>query len=479
MAFENFISSHKQETILFFFIIIYVVYFITASFLRYDNFYTGRFDLGNMDQTVWNTINGRIFQLTDPNGTEIVSRLAFHADFILILLAPFYAIWDHPKILLLIQTVILVLGSVFVYTITREIINDKNLSLTLGVLFLLNPAMQFTNLYDFHAVSLATTFLLAAFYFAIKNKHIFVLIFLILAGITKEQVWITTALFGIYIFFSAKETPFTRSLLVKRFYAIMLFIVSISIFYYLIWHAIPNVRGDHHFALSFYSDFGDSPTSVIKNVISSPQKTLSTVLQEKQLDYLKSLFQPVGFMPIFALPFIIFAAPDLFINLLSNNPNLYQIYYQYTSTITPFIFISMIFAIKNIKKWFPKIPNIFYIYFLLFFTLKSAYDFGPLPGAKNANIAMFTKQLPQAKTIDNFLSTIPHEYSVAATNNVGSHLSHRRKIYTIPVGVDRADYIIFLLSDSSQRKMVEELRIDKNYIVVFSLKDFIAFKRKT
>ena len=88
----NFIKKHRYAITLVVFITLYVAYFTTASFLRYDNFFTGRFDLGNMDQTVWNTIHGRIFQLTDPNGTTNISRLAFHADFILVLIAPLYLI---------------------------------------------------------------------------------------------------------------------------------------------------------------------------------------------------------------------------------------------------------------------------------------------------------------------------------------------------------------------------------------------------
>lgn len=472
-ALENFINNHKHEVVLAILVFLYISYFTTASFLRYDNFYAGRFDLGNMDQTVWNTINGRIFELTDPNGTNIISRLAIHADFILILLSPFYLLWESPKMLLLIQTVILALGTGFVYAIAKKAIKNKNLALTFGVLFLLNPALQFTNLYDFHGVTLSTTFLLGSFYFLMKKKYLPLLIFSILAGLTKEHVWLITALFGFYIFFSK-----------KRFFGIIIFAMSIFLFYYLIWHAIPNALGNKHFALSYYSEFGDSPTQIVKNIFLSPQKTLSVVTQKDQLIYLKNLFLPVGFIPIFAFPFMIFSIPDLFINLLSKNPNLHQIYYQYSASITPFILISTIFGVKNLKKWFPKIPNAIFICYLVFFTLVSTYHYGPLPGAKKPNIAMFTRQLPEAKYIDNFLSTIPPKYSIAATNNVGSHLSHRQKIYTIPVGIDKADYIVFLLNDLSaqpslefQKDLANKLSLYKDYVEVFRNGDFVAFKK--
>ena len=127
------------EVLLSFFIACYLVYFTTISFLRYENYYTGRYDLGNMDQTVWNTLNGRIFQLTDPNGTNVISRLSFHADFILILLSPFYIIWSDPKMLLLIQTVVSALGAIFIYKISQKVLRNNPLSIIFVLIFLPIP----------------------------------------------------------------------------------------------------------------------------------------------------------------------------------------------------------------------------------------------------------------------------------------------------------------------------------------------------
>ncbi len=313
-----FVQKNWHVILLTFCICLYCVYFILASFERYENFYTGRFDLGNMDQTVWNTFRGRIFQLTDPDGTKMISRLAFHADFVLILFAPLYRLWPDPRILLLIQTIILSMGAFFVYLLARKIIVHKNISLTLALLFLLNPGVQNANLYDFHAITLATTFLLAAFYFLQIKKFVAFLFFAILAGITKETVWITIGLFGLYIF--------SKNLLAKKnqLFGLGVFFVSLFIFYYLIWHAIPNARGTKHFALSYYSDFGDNPTSILRNMLFFPQKTIPILFQKERLEYLFAILLPFGFLPVLSSIFLLFAAPDLLFILLSNNGQLRQ-----------------------------------------------------------------------------------------------------------------------------------------------------------
>jgi alpha-beta hydrolase superfamily lysophospholipase len=98
---------------------------------------------------------------------------------------------------------------------------------------------------------------------------------------------------------------------------------------------------------------------------------------------------------------------------------------------------------------------------------------------------MFTKPQPYADIIDNFLKDIPQKYSIAATNNLGSHLSHRQKIFTVPIGIDEADIIVFLLNDNfaaptldAQKQMAENMKHDKKYIEIFKTGDFIVFEKR-
>jgi uncharacterized membrane protein len=469
------LKKYKHEIILGILICIYILYFTTTSFLRYDNFYTGRYDLGNMDQTVWNTINGRIFQTSSDSG-QIISRLSAHADFILILLSPFYLLWSNPKTLLLIQTVILGLGAVFVFLITKEVLRSKNFALAFGFLFLANPGVQYVNLYDFHAVSLATTFLLASFYFLIKRRYFLLVLSLILSGITKEQVWIVTAFFGIPLLFQKIKKI--------RFLGTGIIFFSIAIFVFLISYAIPQSLGAKHFALAYYSHFGDSPAQVVSNILLSPHKILLTIFEKDHLGYLKQLFMPLGFISFLSPIYLVFALPDLLINILSSNPQLHQIYYQYSANITPFIFISSIFAVKKITKWFPKIPKIYTVIYLLTFTFISAYSFGPLPGARKPNVDMFIKPQQNKTAIKNILSQIPEGYSVTTSNNLGAHLTHRESISTIPAGIGTADFALFLLDSKfaqpsldNQRKMIESLRQNKNYVLFFEEDNLVVFKK--
>lgn len=466
--------KHPQFSIVACLSLIYTCYITAASFLRYDNYYTGRFDLGNMAQTVWNTVHGNIFLFTNPDGTENVSRLAFHADFVLILLAPFYALWQDPRMLLLIQTVVTAAGAFFVYAIARDVLKSKNLGVVFAFTYLINPSLERANLYDFHAVTLATTFFLAAVYFLLKKRLWLVVVFLLLAAITKEQVWLIVALFGLWILIGYR----------KYLLGAALTVIGVGMFYFLISYAIPQASpGTEHFALSYFAAFGDTPAEVLRTILFSPGTVLQAIWTPTRIDYFEQILSPYGYLSLLFPFFLIFAGPDLGINLLSSNPQLHQIYYQYTATITPFIVISAIYGVWVIKK-LPllnskySVINVFLGMYILFMSVYAAYLYGPLPGAKNSNLDMFTKPLEDRAYVDTYLSQIPQEYSVAASNSLGSHLAHRDYIYTVPIGTDSADMIVLLLNNEKSIQTYETVQQDSEYVQVAREGDFVAFKRK-
>jgi uncharacterized membrane protein/uncharacterized membrane protein YbhN (UPF0104 family) len=461
-------------SILFASVASYISYYSYVTFAKHNNFYTGRFDLGNMDQTVWNTLHGRIFTLTNPDGVNIMSRLGIHADFLLIFLAPFYMLWEDPRMLLFLQSAILGFGAIFIYFLSIKIIENKNVSLILSISYLLNPFVGKQNLYDFHAITFATTFLLGTFLFLYLKKYRYFIVFLFLSLLTKENVFLVSAIFGLYLYVKN-----------KKFFGIILFGISIATFYLLISQIIPAFRGADHFAVSYFHDFGNSPKEIIFNILLRPDRILPLFISERAISYLYSLLLPVGFLSLLSPLYLIFAFPDLFINIASKNTNLTNITYHYGAPIIPFIYISAIFGIKKIlnkKSNLLTSKNI--CIYLLFTSLFSAWTYGPLPGSNKPNIAMLTNTIKEGPEIRKLLESIPQDLSVSASNNLGAQLSHREKIYTIPNNMYEADVVVFLLNDSyaqpsltDQLRFVRDLEYNEKYLKILDVGDFRAFKK--
>ncbi len=80
----------------------YAAGFGALAALEHRAFETGRFDLGNMTQAVWSTVEGRPLDVTELGGDQI-SRLGAHVDPLLALFAPLWLVWPSPTMLLVVQ----------------------------------------------------------------------------------------------------------------------------------------------------------------------------------------------------------------------------------------------------------------------------------------------------------------------------------------------------------------------------------------
>src|SRR6266568_6083426 len=106
-------------------ILIMLVYMVDMSHqavLRYDTFKATAFDLGNMDQVLWNTIHGRFFQFTNQAADWYgpPTRLAIHFEPIILPLSLLYLFHADPRILLVFQTLALTSGALPVFLLTRK-----------------------------------------------------------------------------------------------------------------------------------------------------------------------------------------------------------------------------------------------------------------------------------------------------------------------------------------------------------------------
>jgi uncharacterized membrane protein len=469
-------KKYLPDIILYLCIALFVVYFTHLSFARHDNFYSLRLDLGNMDQTVWNVVHGNGFTLTDPMGEKQMSRTGIHADFLLILLAPLYLIWSNPKMLLLVQVVVVSLGALPVYWIAKSKITSKYIALFFPVAYLLYPPLQRMVLYDFHAVALSTTFLLLAYWYMEKEKYVWFGIFATLAALGKEEVWLVTGLFGFYIAWKKG----------KKWIGLATLFISGIIFYALFWKIIPaHAIAQQHFALAYLSEFGNSPDGVLKNILVQPMAVLRSIFLPDRLFYYFLLLFPVGFFPVFAPAALFFALPDLLINSLSSNGLMRTINYQYTSNIIPFIFISAIAGYNALQHM---ISSTWHKRLFLGLGISalciSIWAWGELPYGRDLKWWFYFMPKPEKDVMQQVEKMTDSKYSVSATNNIGAHFSQRQFLYNYPIHAQEADVVVIELGDPhawpnsiEQQRVLDDLMKNMQYTLIAHTGNFYAFKK--
>lgn len=459
--------------LLWFLVIVFAGYFTFVAFMRHDNFHSRRLDLGNMEQTVWNLAHGNGFTLTDPMGTDTISRLAVHADFLLILMVPFYLLWSDPKMLILVQTIVICLGSLPVFWIARDTLKSPWIALLFSLAYLLYPPLEHVMLHDFHAVALSTTFLLFAFYFMGKRQYIWFIFFAVLSGLGKEEVWMSVGFMGLYIAMWQRHVILGLSVAASSFF----------VFYYLFWHAIPSVAITHqHFALQYLSEFGSSESDVVMNILRRPDLVLMKLIEPDRLEYYYRLLLPVGFLPIFSPWSLLYSVHSILINTLSSNGMMRQIDYQYTSDITPFLFVSAIYGYKKLKSFIPKSRSL-PIAFIVMMVIAS-YLWGEVVYARESRFFYFTWPMQEKAAMRKLEARMSSVYTISVTNNIGSHFAQRENLYNFPIHAMTADYAIARLGDqyawpgdSAQRQVVSELLVSPEHRLIAQDGEFYAFEK--
>lgn len=293
------------------FIVIFSYYFSWLAIQRLRAFYS-EYDLGAHQQVLWNTLHGHLLYYTST-GVPL-SHFSQHADPLLLLVAPFYLLYNGPETLLVLQTIVVALAGIPVFLLAREKLKSSFFGLTLLALYLLFPGTEVITVSDFHPPVLAMSFLMAAFYFLEKKRDGWFLLFIVLAMAAKEQIPLVVIFIGGY------------AIIRHRKWKLGGFTILLSVVWFLLamYWVIPmfSITREQLF-LHFYVDFGSTPLEIVTNVLTRPDLVLTNLLQPEKLDFVVKLLAPFGFIPLVGLPVLLIGTPAFAINLLSVNPAMY------------------------------------------------------------------------------------------------------------------------------------------------------------
>ena len=341
---------HRQRQIArWLLIVVMLVYALEMSHqavLRYDTFKATAFDLGNMDQVIWNTIHGRWFQFTNQ-ATDYYgppTRLAVHFEPIILPLSLLYLFYADPRILLVFQTLVLVSGSLPVFLLTRKYLPEwPILAALMVVAYLLSPALLGLNIFDFHPISLATPLLLYAMLALDHRRYGWFILACILAAMCKEDVPLTIAVLGLFLIWKYKLPRLGITLTIG---GLLWSFIGFSI----ISHFYPGAQ--HNNFWYRYQALGSSPSEAIMNLIIHPWLFFTTFVTLNRLYYLASLFRSTGFLSLLAPEWLLLALPGLAVNLLSTDSLSYSGVYHYNASIIPFVMLSAIHGTRRlISLW--------------------------------------------------------------------------------------------------------------------------------
>lgn len=325
----------------------YVVEMSHQAVLRYDTFKATAFDLGNMDQVIWNTIHGRLFQFTNQaiDWYGPPTRLAIHFEPIILPLSLLYLFHADPRILLVFQTLALTTGALPVFLLTRKYLAEWPLLAPLmAIAYLLSPALLGLNIFDFHPYALATPFLLYAILALTYRRYGWMLVCCVLACACKEDVPLNVAVLGLLVIWKYK---LPRLGLVLFFGGLLWSFVAFEI---VIPYFYPGAQGNNFWYR--YLVLGSTPREAIINILTHPWIIFTTFITIDRFYYLAGLFRSAGFLSLLAPEWLLPALPSIAVNTLSTDSLTYSGVFHYNATIIPFVAIAAIHGSRRlITTW--------------------------------------------------------------------------------------------------------------------------------
>lgn len=417
-------SKGLSVYLLIFLIACYVVLFSAIAYLKYESFSFHDMDLSVINQTFWNSLHGTF--VSHHYGEAAL--LSGHKWFVIFPLLPLYALFPGPLTLLFLQSLALGLGGWAVYLLGREILNNR-----WGILFaccyLIYPALNYVNLFEFHPISFATPLLLFTLYFYQKRKWGLFLAFVLLSLSVREDVAIPVFGMGAFALLQgflqgkSKFWPRFKWGLVPLLLAIFWFITCTKFIPALI-NPGSGEAADPTMVESFYGWLNGSPGEIIDQALAHPRYG---IFRTPKLQYLFHLLVPLVFLSLLSPSALIMLLIALLEGLLSSRFSHFSIRYQYSSIITPFIFYSAICGLRNLLRWrWPAGKGKIIFSLILIFSLGSAWFLGPLfrlpDGLKQWKITL------EDRVREGLVAEVPPAAPVAATFEFGPKLSARKDL---------------------------------------------------
>lgn len=429
--------------LVFLIIAAYAALFIALCLYRYANFRASNLDTAIFSQAVW-----LMSRFKAPVSTiRGMNLYGDHFAPILVLLVPLYWIRGNVPGLLTLQTVVLALGALPLYLLARDRVGSRKVGVAVALAYLLYPALQYLNLFDFHPESIGLTLLLFAVLAAERRRFGWFYACCAGAAFCKEDMVLAVLVLGIVVYFLYDRRAGRNVAIASFGYFLLAVLVLLPAF----------APAGYQYA-GRLGQFGKTPVEALKNMVFHPLRTLDILATRQNLRYVFDLLLPAGFLAVFAPVWLLPAVPAFLINLVSDFPAQHTIAFQYTAGITPFVFVAAVFGLARLKRWAEgsfrsdRITAAVAVVLVLCALAGGVY-YGPSPLSGGWRTKAYTGDA-HIEAIREGLELVPRDASVSAQVFLLAHLSRREKLYMFP------EPFVDLVDDSYFRSLGrEEARI--------------------
>ncbi|HET7091766.1 MAG TPA: DUF2079 domain-containing protein [Anaerolineae bacterium] len=494
-----------ESVVLIALITICAILFVYLSVARHYTFSTAAYDLAMYDQAVWNTSQGRWFEinLLEDTMPDLTNKLGDHVEPILLPIALLYRLRANADVLLILQALALAALIWPLYHVVWHLTGRLLLAGVAVALYLAHPAMWNALLFDFHPVTLAAAFLMFALWMLIQKKRTACLIFALLAMACKEHIGLIVAMFGVYaVLFQKSERRLGAVLIAMGLAGSILAIGVVNPAY--------QPSGASYY-LNRYSKVGSSIGEILLAPLTKPDVVWATLTGPKRISYYGDLLLPLGGLPLLGPAFILPVLPDIALNTFSAFAPARTLDAHYAVMIAPFLILAAIWGADRLAHWLSTrfgdpqrydtrasglrvflesiaqrrailvLASAWLIVSMAAYHLHNYGTFLPLSGRY---VSTYVSEPRDAVGL-RLATRIPAAAVVSAQFNLVPHISQRRRAHIFP-RIDDAEYVFLdthgviepFQTQAEYQSAVEALRNDPAFEVAAEEEGFILMSRR-
>ena len=302
-------------------------------------------DLAIFTQAVDGVLRGTVF-----SSIRGMAWPGDHASLVLFPLAPLYALWQSPLLLLVVQSIALALGAMPAYRLAARELGSPAAGLAFAAAYLLHPAVGFINLFEFHPEALSVAPLLFAFDALRAGRLRAMGLWLGLAVLCREEVALVALAMAAHALVA--RTPHGR-----RAAGVCAAIGATSLLVTFAWLRPMFAGPEAEYGL-MYRAWGEDAAGVVRGVLSRPLDAIAAlwttpgIAEDAMLkrQYWLHLLGPLAFLPLLSPATLLIALPIVFEHMLSARPAQHTIVFQYTALVVPFTVAAAAIGLGNVAR---------------------------------------------------------------------------------------------------------------------------------
>jgi hypothetical protein len=435
-----------------------------------------------MVQAVWATAHGDPLEVTSLGGEQFV-RLGAHFDPILVAFAPLWLVWPSPSLLVVAQALVVALGALPVFWLARKHLASERAALGFALAYLLNPALQWMTMSEFHPVALATPFLLFAFWYLDEERLLAFALFALLAVATKEHVGLAVAAMGFW-HLASRRRLLPGGAVVAAGLTMSVLALAVVIPYF-------SPSGTSSF-YGRYDAVGGSPGGIVETAVTDPGAIAAAVSERRDGAYLLQLLAPLAGLALLAPLALLVAVPELALNLLSATETQTSIHFHYSAATLAGLVVASVLGAALLARRRPGMAEPLAL-LAVGAALVGNYVLGGLPvwrafpGGEELGTRVAVVDEHDRLTA-RVLRLVPEDAVVSASNSLGGHLSERRRVLSFPlaagaewIAVDetRPGYADRIDADLPYAAAIARVRRDARWELVHQEDGVLLFRRRT